>query len=101
MEAFITPPDALRHADPLTRLLAAILEWLRAMIAAHQAGQLPPAPTRRVSARKTAEPDANPAPVAEAPARMPNPVPRPSRVRALRPRDMSVGLPRPRLVAPS
>jgi len=101
MEAFITPPDALRLADPVTRLLAAILEWLRAMLAAHQAGPLPPAPARRVSARKTAEPDANPAPVAEAPAHMPNPVPRPSHVRALRPRDMSAGLPRPRLVAPS
>ena len=104
MEAFITSPDALRHADPLTRLLAAILEWLRAMLAAHQAGQLPPTPQRRISARKTAGPSTNPAsaaPVVTPPAHTPNRQPRPSRLRALRPRDMSAGLPRPRRVAPS
>ena len=98
MEAFITPPDALRHADPLTRLLAAILEWLRALLAEHQAGQLPPAPVRRVSARKIATPSAHPTPVAKAPAH--TPAPALTRTRVLRPRDMSAGIPRPRPVAP-
>ena len=98
MEAYITPPDAFPHSDPLTRLLAAILEWLRALLAAHEAGLLPSNPTRRASARKTAEPSAQSTLTAETPAR--TPAPTWTRTRAVRPCDMSAGIPRPRLVAP-
>ncbi len=107
MEAYITPPDATYPADPLARLLAAILEWLRAMLAEYQAGQLPPAPARRVSVRKTSESSENIAPAAEAPTRAPALAPAlarppvPPRTCVPHPRDMSAGLPRPRLVAPS
>ena len=99
MEVIITSPDAFPDADPLTRLLAAILEWLRALLAAHQEGLRPPAPIRRIHARETPVICINPAPTAET--RAPRaPVPAWDRARVLRPSDMSAGIPRPRPVAP-
>jgi len=99
MEAYITPPDPSCPADPLARLLVAILAWLRALLAEHQAGLLPPTPTRRAFKRKTRK-------IAiQAPRRRAAVVvargPMPACPRAANPRDMTMGLPRPRLVAPS
>ena len=99
MEAYITHADASPYADPLTRLLAAILEWLRALLAAHQAAQLPPTPARRIRAQKSSKINDSPHTTAETlTPRAPVPALVPARV--LRPRDRSAGIPRPRPVAP-
>ena len=104
MEAYVTTPDPNSYSDPLTRLLAAILAFLRALLAEHQAAQLPPALVRRVFIGKTAKNSTKrhrtaaiarartSAPACEVPSAYP---------RALCLRDATAGLLRPRLVAPS
>lgn len=109
MEAYITQADPSDPKDALTRLLAAIVAWLRALLAEHQAGLLPPAqahpaPTRAHTrkARKTANHQRHARTNARTRApliRAPRPMPVPPRTE--RQRDMTKGLPRPRLVAPS
>ncbi len=114
MEAHITPPPLPSDADPLTRLLAAILAFLRALLAAHQAAPLPAcdvapsgvapiAPRNRTPASKSAKIRATPRhrrrrrqTTAQTAARAHAGLP----ARAPRPRDMTAGIPRPRLVAP-
>ena len=99
MEAYITPPDPNCPADPFARLLAAILAWLRALLAEHQAGLLPPTPPRRSFKRKTGK-IAIQTPRSRAAFILAR-GPMPACPRAATPRDMTMGLPRPRLVAPS
>ena len=98
MEAYITHPDPSHPSDPLTRLLAAILAWLRALLAEHRAAQTAPKPARRASTP-------NPYKISEKPRAAE------IRTRAVRPAltypharslpDMTAALPRPRLIAPS
>ena len=103
MEAFITPPDPASPSDPLTRLLAAILHWLQDLLAQHQAGLLPPPRARRASPRKSAEKPENLGRIAVRPLALQTRARRIAQAcpRAVRLRDMTTGLPRPRLVAPS
>ena len=103
MEAYITHPDPSHPSDPLTRLLAAILAWLRALLAEHRAAQTAPTPARRASTP-------NPHKISEKPRaaeiRTRAARPAPSRPALTYPHarnlpDMTAALPRPRLVAPS
>ena len=105
MEAYITPPPLPTDADPLTRLLAAILAVLRALLAAHQATPLPAPIAPRTRAQKTRNIRAISRPGQRARhTTTPSPaLPRTHAVMpscATRPRDMTTGIPRPRLVAP-
>ncbi len=125
MEVFITNQGPGSPSDPLTRLLAAILAWLRALLAEHQATLLAPAPSssalppetttkpRHTAKRSRARHAGAPPRIAPRPMPM-RPravvpravVPRAvvSRVvnpRVVKPWGMTAGLPRPRLVAPS
>ena len=97
MEAYITPPHRDEFADPLTRLLAAILAFLRALLADHQAAPRPAASMRRAISRKICEPHPLPRRKIDQSPTTPSTAPRhPSHAR-----DMSACLKRPRLVAPS
>ena len=107
MEAYITPHPLPTHAHPLTRLLAAILAFLRALLAEHQAGLLPTiapsAPRHRPRTNKTAKSHTTRRPRRRTPqtqaptqARAHTGMP----THAQQARDMTAGLPRPRLIGP-
>ena len=104
MEAYVTPPDPNSISDPLTRLLAAILAFLRALLAEHQASLRPSAPIRHIFSQKSANfglmcDHADTIALARAPASASEtPAVHP---RAARLRDATALLTRPRLVAPS
>jgi len=105
MEAYITHPPLLSDADPLTRLLAAILAFLRALLAAHQATPLPAPIAPRTRAQKTRKIRAisRPRRRARQTATQHPALPRTRAVMppcAKRPCVMTAGIPRPRLVAP-